>query len=182
MNTAIYIFLIIYGFLICFYGYKLFKFQVAVTGFFVGIFLGYLVFSLLGFVTGIGFILPIICGIIGCVLSFKLYKLTVFLTFSILTYNYLTTMAYNGIFSGDLKFSTKMIFFVVSIIIGIIGVKVNKSMIIILNAIYGSTLVITYLDILVNISPIIVTVVGIFFACYGIYHQFKNTKENDFKV
>jgi len=72
--------LLIAGFLVCFFGYRLLRFTLGLAGFCVGLALG---LAVAGLITGISqvitIIIGIVCGILGAVLASLLYKFGVFL-------------------------------------------------------------------------------------------------------
>jgi hypothetical protein len=72
--------LLVAGFVVCFFGYRLLRFTLALAGFAVGLALG---FAVAGLITGISqvftIVLAVVCGIIGAVLATVLYKVGVFL-------------------------------------------------------------------------------------------------------
>jgi hypothetical protein len=80
LSTASPILLLIAGFVVCFFGYRLLRFTLGLAGFAVGLALG---FAVAGLITGISqvftTVLAVVCGIIGAVLATVLYKVGVFL-------------------------------------------------------------------------------------------------------
>jgi hypothetical protein len=72
--------LLIAGFVVCFFGYRLVRFTLGLAGFGVGLALG---LAIAGLIPGLGQVLTIIigivCGILGAVLATVLYKFGVFL-------------------------------------------------------------------------------------------------------
>jgi hypothetical protein len=80
LSTASPILLVIAGFVVCFFGYRLLRFTLGLAGFAVGLALG---FAVAGLITGISqvftIVLAVVCGIIGAVLATVLYKVGVFL-------------------------------------------------------------------------------------------------------
>ncbi len=175
MFTAIGMLEIIYGILICFFGFKLFKVQLGITGFLCGGLIAYLLIILTGqseiFLTPLWVIVLLIPGILGSVLSFKFYNFTVFLTFGALSYNFFMSFGAMDFFLG------KIIVITLSIIIGILGVKLNKKIIIILNAIYGAYLLVGVCGGVFFNNPTILFVIGIVLAICGMSFQFKTVKE-----
>jgi len=72
--------LLIAGFVICLFGYRLLRFTLGLAGFCVGLALGLAVAGLIPAVSQVfAIILGIVCGIIGAVLATVLYKVGVFL-------------------------------------------------------------------------------------------------------
>jgi len=68
------------GFVVCFFGYRLLRFTLGLAGFCVGLALGLAVAGLIpGISQVLTIILGIVCGIIGAVLATLLYKVGVFL-------------------------------------------------------------------------------------------------------
>jgi hypothetical protein len=80
LSTVSPILLLIAGFVVCFFGYRLLRFTLGLAGFCVGLALG---LAVAGLITGISqaitIIIAIVCGILGAVLASLLYRLGVFL-------------------------------------------------------------------------------------------------------
>jgi hypothetical protein len=80
LSTISPVLLLIAGFVVCFFGYRLLRFTLGLAGFCVGLALG---LAVAGLITGISQVLTlvigIICGILGAVLASLLYKFGVFL-------------------------------------------------------------------------------------------------------
>jgi hypothetical protein len=80
LSTISPVLLLVTGFVVCFFGYRLLRFTLGLAGFCVGLALG---LAVAGLITGISQVLTIvigiICGILGAVLASLLYKFGVFL-------------------------------------------------------------------------------------------------------
>jgi len=80
LSTISPVLLLIAGFVMCFFGYRLMRFTLGLAGFGVGLALG---LAVAGLITGISQVLTlvigIVCGILGAVLASVLYKFGVFL-------------------------------------------------------------------------------------------------------
>jgi hypothetical protein len=79
LSTLSPVLLLIAGFVVCFFGYRLLRFTLGLAGFCVGLALG---LAVAGLITGISQVMTIIvglvCGILGAVLASLLYKFGVF--------------------------------------------------------------------------------------------------------
>ena len=72
--------MLVAGFIVCFFGYRLLRFTLALAGFAVGLALGLAVAGLIHGVSQVFTIaIGIVCGILGAVLATVLYKVGVFL-------------------------------------------------------------------------------------------------------
>jgi len=72
--------LLIAGFVVCFFGYRLLRLTLGLAGFGVGLALGLAIAGLIpGISQAITIVIGIVCGILGAVLSSVLYKFGVFL-------------------------------------------------------------------------------------------------------
>jgi hypothetical protein len=80
LSTVSPVLLLIAGFVVCFFGYRLLRFTLGLAGFCVGLALG---LAVAGLITGISqvvtIIIGIVCGILGAVIASLFYKLGVFL-------------------------------------------------------------------------------------------------------
>ena len=80
LTTASPALLLVMGFIVCFFGYRLLRFTLGLAGFCVGLALG---LAIAGLIPGISqvftIIIGIVCGILGAVLATVLYKFGVFL-------------------------------------------------------------------------------------------------------
>jgi hypothetical protein len=80
LTTVSPVLMLVAGFVVCFFGYRLLRFTLGLAGFCLGLALG---FAVAGLVPGISqvltIVLGIVCGILGAVLATVLYKLGVFL-------------------------------------------------------------------------------------------------------
>jgi hypothetical protein len=71
---------VVWGLAMCFAGYRLFKFMLGVTGFFVFGAIGALVLGVMIGSAEVGILLGLVCAVLGAFLMVKLYQLGVFLT------------------------------------------------------------------------------------------------------
>lgn len=154
----------------CFFGYKIFKFWIAVQGFFIFGFIG----ALLGFLLfedkdGLAFLFAIVIGIIGALISYKLYKLGVF----ILCFG---TGLIVGIILGNLarieSGATAALAIVLGIILGIIGVILIKPIIILCTGFSGGMTLGSILAMLIKSSNALGVILGIIISVCGVVFQF----------
>jgi hypothetical protein len=72
--------LLVVGFIICFFGYRLLRFALVLAGFGAGLALGFAVARLIpGTSQVVALVIGIVCGVLGAVISTLLYKVGVFI-------------------------------------------------------------------------------------------------------
>lgn len=162
---------IIFGMMECYFGYRLFKIVMGITGFFVGVgiggTIGVAIISNSGGGGGVVILLALIGGILGALIAVKVYFLGVFL-FG-LGIGILITLALQ---------SSMPIGIVVGIIFGVLLVIFDRLLIIIATSISGGILLGKGIEMLFNSCelniPFAVKLL-ISFACIvtGLYYQFK---------
>lgn len=157
--------MIIYGFAVCLFGYKLFKLQIIVSGFVMGLLAGGLFGALSSAEMAVlcGLVLGILCGW----LSMKLYKLGVFLMVTTSSFFVIAIGAslYMGFSSMTMVMSV-----ILAIVFGVAGVILDKTIIIAYTAITGALISGTGLALSAG-APGLVLVLGIPFALLGIWMQ-----------
>lgn len=157
--------MIIYGFAVCLFGYKLFKLQIIVSGFVMGLLVGGLFGALSSAEMAVlcGLVLGILCGW----LSMKLYKLGVFLMVTTSSFFVIAIGAslYMGFSSMTMVMSV-----ILAIVFGVAGVILDKTIIIAYTAITGALISGTGLALSAG-APGLVLVLGIPFALLGIWMQ-----------
>jgi len=80
LSTVSPVLLLIAGFVVCFFGYRLLRFTLGLAGFCVGLALGLAVAGLIPDISQVfAIIIGIVCGILGAVLATVLYKFGVFM-------------------------------------------------------------------------------------------------------
>jgi hypothetical protein len=80
LSTVSPVLLLIAGFVVCFFGYRLLRFTLGLAGFCVGLALGLAVAGLIPGISQVfAIIIGIVCGILGAVLATVLYKFGVFM-------------------------------------------------------------------------------------------------------
>lgn len=163
--------LVIYGVLMCFFGYKFFKFQIAIGGFIAG--------ALIGVVVGVltnEVVLMIICGIIvgllGAWLSLQFYKLGVFMLCFGVSFLVMTLVINIG--TGDM--GTAIPFgLVMGIILGGLGVVLDKILIVAFTAIAGGAMVGISIGLMFD-DVFAGAIVGVICIIAGLYLQGKDHK------
>jgi hypothetical protein len=80
VTTVSPVLMLIAGFILCFFGYRLLRFTLALAGFAVGLALG---LAVAGLIHGVGqvftIVVGVVCGILGALISTLLYKVGVFM-------------------------------------------------------------------------------------------------------
>ncbi|MEA5011813.1 MAG: hypothetical protein VB100_08855 [Angelakisella sp.] len=165
----------IYNAVICFFGYKLFKFQLGVVGFIVGGIMG----GLLGALSGqapVAVLCLLLLAIFGAWLAVKLYKLGVFLTVSTCTASILILV----LLVADLFDSTTVVISaIVGIAAGVLGVVLDKAIIIAFTAISGGLMTGVSLLLPIDVDMLGFGVaLGVIFAIIGVIVQFRLEKES----
>lgn len=156
---------IIISFTTILFGYKLNKFLIAILGFIIGFNIINDIIAPMALNETLTLIIPILGALSIALISFKLYLAGVFILCFLATY-YLCNIYL------PLE-NLKIISVILGIILGIIGIKFTRPMIIIFTSISGSSLLVDALNIDSYISILIIIILSVF----GIYFQFKNTKE-----
>lgn len=128
---------ILAGILTCFWGYRILKLSLGVLGFFAGAYAGWeLGLSLAHPSTGVALGFALIGGLIGAVLYVWLFFLGIFLLGA--TAGSIVAAAF---FSGTGHQVQPIVFFVISIIFGVLALVAQKFMIIISTAFSGAYLI-----------------------------------------
>jgi uncharacterized membrane protein len=162
INALIAVFLLIIGALQCFYGYKLFKFWIAVTWF--------IVFGLLGGIIGNSFagdmgstvFFAIMFAVLGAWISFKLYLAGVFLLCGSL-----------GFLLGYLLTQEMALGIIIGLVLGVLGTLFVKPVVIISTSLSGGIGVGMALATLLEVESSLTRVIlSIIFVILGLYVQY----------
>jgi len=150
----------------CFFGYKLTKIFMAICGFIVGIFVGVIVSVELSLEnSGMIFVIVLLSGIIFAILSYKFYKIGVFIT------TFLNSGLFMLLVGSDLLKNEEqalVLALIAGIVIAIIAVLFTKPMIIITTSVSWGKIAGLFLAVLLknemmsNILPWIFIAAGIF--------------------
>lgn len=168
---AIAVISIAFGVMQCYFGYKVFKILMAITGFFVGGgiggVIGGIIISETGGGGGIVVLLAIIGGIVGVLVAVKVYFLGIFL------YGFAIGFIIIAIIDGNMAMSA-----VIGIIFGVLLVIFDRLLIIILSALSGGTLLGTGTAALlfslgISVNSAVSTLLTLAFIATGLYYQFK---------
>ncbi|MBQ7153663.1 MAG: DUF4203 domain-containing protein [Clostridia bacterium] len=176
------------GFLFVFFGYKFFRFLIALAGFAAGMALGYLLTSklLTQLSANVTLIIILVLGLVGAVIAFKIYKLGVFLGCAWLAYKFLAplfdvTIAQWITDNTGVTISAFVISIVIAIIAGVLGLLMQKPVIIVCSCVGGAFIALKYgLDFLVSASvieavtihPTVELVIVLVLAALGLLFQF----------
>lgn len=154
----------------CFFGYRLYRIFIAVSGFITGALIG----GLLGLLTsggepGLAIIVGLLFGVLGAFLAYRLYKLGVFLTC-------FSTGALLGFCIGLL---TKQVGFgivlalICGILLGVLGVKLTKPVIVISTGFGGGICMGIAFSLIVKANTAVGVIFGILISLAGCYFQFR---------
>lgn len=120
---------ILLGVLESFFGYRLFKVQVAILAFLAGLGIGTSAFNAAFHTQWLSIVLAIALGILLGWLSMKIYKVGVFIVVGVLAFAAALAFVHNGWFA-----------LIVAIIVGALGVVLTKHVLIITTAIAGGSI------------------------------------------
>jgi len=151
----------------CFLGYKLFKFWVAVCGFFTFGILGGLLSSSISDEVGMAVFIGIISALIGAFIAFKLYKVGVFIL-----------CGFMGFLLGYVLTQSVTLGIIMALFLGVLSVFFVKPVIIISTSISGGLVAGTSLARVLGIDSFATSIIiGIMFAIFGILVQFSTNKK-----
>lgn len=125
---------VIVGLAECFFGYRMFRVLLVILGFFAGVILG---MTLAGNISGVtpvlGFIIALVCGIVGGLLMIPLFYVGMFLVGGML--GYLAAVA----IAGAAGWQVKPLFFLFAVLVtGILAVILQRLIIILATATTGA--------------------------------------------
>lgn len=181
-ETSVVIALIL-GVVQCFFGYRLLKFWITVSGFVIGIILGETVSGWFADQAAFQTIIVLGTGILLAVLSFKIYLLGVFLFCGFMAYMAILQIPVSQ--DGVWKFVLILAALLVGILIGSLAVKFVRPVVIISSSLTGATKVAENLpqvwqhfgkmpEVLTGNNGVVLLLVGVSLA--GILFQFLTTK------
>ncbi|MBE6902702.1 MAG: hypothetical protein E7478_09525 [Ruminococcaceae bacterium] len=175
--------LLIYSLICCFFGYKLFRFSLAVQGFLGGAVVG----AVLGLVAGIGsdsmmvsvVVFASIAGVIGALLTWFLYKLGVFMYGCSISFVVVLVLC----ILGGMQINTALVTALfLSIIIGIVCVFAIKHAVILVTGISNGVISGILLGILMQAPVGVMLLLAVLFSVGGCVVQYKTNakhKENN---
>jgi len=149
----------------CFFGYKIQKFLITLSGVGIGAILG----ALLGVLSRSGviiFLSALILAVVGGFLAFKLYKFGIFMQFWLLG-----TLAFAALFVVIGSWNLITFAIVLGLVVGILALVIHKGFVIITTAVSGGMVGGVCLGIALG-SQVIGLVLGIAFSVCGILVQF----------
>lgn len=157
----------IFAALQCFLGYKLFKFWIAVCGFFTFGILGGIIGAMVAKNTGIAVFCGILFAILGAFAAYKLYKIGVFIL-----------CGFMGFILGYILTQSAALGIIMAVALGVLGVFFVKPVIIISTGISGGLLAGSSIATVFNINDSLVSIIlGILFAVFGVLVQFATNKK-----
>lgn len=150
----------------CFFGYKIFKLFLCTSSFLGYTLVGFFIFGFTSSDEGVVILGSLIFGIIGALLSYYLYKLNIFLIFSIVTFLFLS------IFIRDTSIALLL-----GILVGILSFIAEKYVIISVTSIVGGFVSAIILNLCIDIfdSPLGL-LVGILLSILGFVYQCEGNK------
>ena len=160
---------IVIGALECYFGYKIFKIQVAIIGFLLGFAIGVFGAGILADSPGLGILAGIILGVLFVVLSLKVYFAGVFL--------FVGSM---GFLIGFLTSQNVWFGVILGVTFGVLGAFAAKHIIIISTSLSGGVLMGVGLSGLIGSNILAVIIIGsTIFAATGLYVQYKMDRKNN---
>ena len=151
----------------CFLGYKLFKFWVAVCGFFTFGILGGVVSSTISGNAGMTAFIAILSALLGAFIAFKLYKVGVFIL-----------CGFMGFLLGYVLTRTVVLGIIMALILGVLSLFFVKPVIIISTSISGGLVAGTSLTRVLGIDSFATSIIiGVLFAIFGMLVQFATNKK-----
>lgn len=160
---------IIWNLLICFLGYKLFRIQLIVMGFFFGSAIGWPLGALMGGPM-IGRLLGLVLGVLTAWLAYKVYLAGVFLCVCLSSTSIFTLLF--SFISGSFHSATVLVSLLLGIVLGVVCVLYNQAIIIFYTAITGGMSTGLILA-LVLANPFLGIVIGIVLSVMGAWLQFR---------
>lgn len=161
--------LLISALLACFFGYRLRKFCVAVTGFSAGLIIGFFVGALIGGPAA-GIAAALILAVILALLAFKLYKTGIFLMTAIYTFSAVLMIPDGGnTVTGAL---IAVLAFIAAIVAGCLSLKFLRPVLIASTSIGGGFQLAAAITLLFSAAPQwLFPALGCVFAILGIWVQ-----------
>lgn len=168
LGTFMVMVVMLYGATVCFFGYKLFRFQVAFLGFLVGAILGYGGGFLGSGEETVAALTALVLGILGGWLAYTFYLLSVFLNnFALSTFGLGVLAGLNG---GDV-FSEITV--VGGLIVGVLSLFFVKPIIIITTGLSGGLTTGASIATLLGMGKFGI-LLGVIMGSFGVFFQFKN--------
>lgn len=170
-KIVFFITILLIGYSICFYGFKLKNLLSIIIWFLIGFTVSNEIFKNIFTQIDMLHAFSTIIGLVCSLLSYKLDLLNIFVCTS--------WMVGNGLYP-KLQFDPNinlLIAIVVGIIFGIFAIKFMKPLLIIATAIIGSSIMITSIDFLpITIDVILLIGIQVFIMIFGIIYQFRTCK------
>lgn len=146
----------------CFLGYKMFKFWVAVCGFFTFGIMGVVVSNTISDNVGMVMFIGILSASLGAFIAFKLYKVGVFIL-----------CGFMGFLLGCVLTQTVIFGIILALVLGVLSVFFVKPVIIISTSITGGLIAGISLARILGINSFAISIsIGILFAIFGMLVQF----------
>ncbi len=153
---------LIFAFISCFNGYKLFKFLIRIYGFLAIGFIGLLIGAMIGVSSDIMWLMGLGFGILGIFLSYKFYKFMVFVAIAFQAYAVIVTII-----------PISFVALILSIVAGSLSLMFIKPVIAISTASSGAMILSTNFATLLPITAPFSAIIFIAFAVLGSLSQFK---------
>lgn len=152
----------------CFFGYKLFKFWVAVTGFLTFGIIGGFAAGIAAENAGVGMFIGLACAVLGAFIAFKLYKVGVFLLCGSM-----------GFLLGYILIENPIFALIFALVIGVLSVYFVKPVIILSTSISGGFTAGSSLCMIMGIDSGVPSIlIGLALAVGGVLVQFAFAKKS----
>ncbi|MBU3177168.1 DUF4203 domain-containing protein [Clostridium estertheticum] len=157
----------LFTFLQCFLGYKLFKFWVAICGFFTFGIMGGVVSNISSDNAGMLMLIVILSGLLGAFITFKLYKLGIFIL-----------CGFMGFLLGYVLTQSITLGIIMALVLGVLSVFFVRPVIIVSTSLLGGLIAGISLAKVLGISSFATSIIiGVLFAIFGMLVQFTTNKK-----
>ncbi|MBW9150659.1 DUF4203 domain-containing protein [Clostridium estertheticum] len=151
----------------CFLGYKLFKFWVAICGFFTFGIMGGVVSNISSDNAGMLMLIVILSGLLGVFITFKLYKLGIFIL-----------CGFMGFLLGYVLTQSITLGIIMALVLGVLSVFFVRPVIIVSTSLLGGLIAGISLAKVLGISSFATSIIiGVLFAIFGMLVQFATNKK-----
>lgn len=164
---------LIFNLFMCFFGYRFMKIIIAIIGFIAGSSIAYYFISKVSMADSLKILIAVIIGLLIASVAYALYKLGIFIMCSVLAFSVIYL-----VLSSSLDSTLNLLISgVAGLLIGSLAIYFVKPVTIISTSISGGVNTIFAIFTLCNYSNNTLGIIlGLLLAIFGIYFQFKDTK------
>lgn len=180
-STTVIVMTIICALLTVFFGYKLMKVWISLSGFFIGFILGAVIAGVFKASVPVLLIVALVAAILFAIVAFFFYKLGIFVFIGMASFIAVTNFI-NTIYSGNQTWLVAVIGIIIGILVGILAVKFVRPVFILTSAISGAiTLATTICPLLHLTSWVVMLITAAVIAVLGILWQFSSTGKGTYE-